>query len=168
MSELPRLKERLNERLGQLEEATGKAFEAAFVSRENVLDALKIAKESGFDFLSDLFAIDFLPREPRFEIVYNLTCTQTGERFLLILRLADGETYPSATGVFAMAGWPEREIFDMFGITADGHTDLRRILLYDTFEGHPLRKDFPLGYQVERGFFEEVRQTPKSDRTPPF
>lgn len=168
MSQLERLKERLKGSLGELEEAKGKAFEAVFVPKAKILDALQIAKESGFDYLSDLFAVDFYQREPRFEVIYNLTCIPTGERYLYVLRLADGESFPTAGAIYATAGWNEREIFDMFGIHVDGHPDLRRILMYDTFEGHPLRKDFPLGYEPERGFFEEVHHTPKNEGGPPF
>ena len=166
-------RDRLAARMGaelaeELQPVTGKAFEAYAVRREKLVELLRAAQESGFDFLSDLFAIDFHPREPRFEVVYNLACVLSGERVLLVLRLADGESYPTATGVFATANWHEREVFDMFGLKADGHPDLRRILMYDGFEGHPLRKDFPLGYQPERGFFEDVHHTPKKEGGPPF
>ncbi|MBI2840880.1 MAG: NADH-quinone oxidoreductase subunit C [Acidobacteria bacterium] len=167
MSRTEGLRERLRESLGEIEKAEGKACEADYIKKESILDALRIAKETGFDYLSDVFAIDFHPREPRFEIVYVLTKVQTGERFLFVLRLAEGESFPSASGIFASANWDEREIFDMFGIQVEGHPDLRRILTYDGMEGHPLRKDFPLGYQPERGFFEDVHHTPK-EGGPPF
>ena len=120
------------------------------VKKEAVLELLSfLKKEDGFeyDFLADMTAIDETPREPRFDIVYNLFSTA---RFWRIrVKCPVNEEMPTAISVWAGANWAEREIYDMFGIRFLGHPDLRRILLDVRWEGYPLRKDYPLrGYQV--------------------
>ncbi|HDS15436.1 MAG TPA: NADH-quinone oxidoreductase subunit C [Proteobacteria bacterium] len=97
-----------------------------------------------YDHLSDVVAIDRLPHEPRFEVVYVLHSMDDFRRLLVKIRVADGVAVPSATDLWKSADWPEREIFDLMGIRFSGHPDLRRLLMWDEFEGHPLRKDFPL------------------------
>ncbi len=115
------------------------------VSPDRVLDALREAQAAGFTFLTDLTAVDRHPQEPRFEIVYLLTAPDAPARLRMKARLpADAPVVASATAVWPAANWMEREVFDLFGIRFDGHPDLRRILLPDDWEGHPLRKDFPL------------------------
>ncbi|MBM4342656.1 MAG: NADH-quinone oxidoreductase subunit C [Deltaproteobacteria bacterium] len=86
---------------------------------------------------------------PRFEVVYHLVSLGHGHRLRLKVPIAaDDLTVPTLCGVYGAANWAEREVWDMYGVRFDGHPDLRRILLYDEFEGHPLRKDYPLrGYQ---------------------
>ena len=129
-----------------------------FVSRSRILDALETAKQSGFIFLTDLTAIDRHPAEPRFEVVYLLTAPELRERVRLKVRLPGMDpALPSATALWPGANWLEREVFDLFGIRFDGHPDLRRILMPDDWEGHPLRKDFPL---VEEPV-EFIGHTPK-------
>ena len=98
-----------------------------------------------FDFLADLCGVDRHPVAPRFEVVYHLYSVRHGHR--LRVKVALGEEDPvidSVTAVWETADWHERECFDLFGIRFRNHPDLRRILLPDDFEGHPLRKDFPL------------------------
>lgn len=97
-----------------------------------------------FEMLTDLTAVDFLPREPRFEVVYNLYSFRHNVRLLLKVPLAENETIGTVEGVWKAANWLEREVFDLFGIVFENHSDLRRILLWDGYIGHPLRKDFPL------------------------
>lgn len=107
--------------------------------------ALFLRDELGFDFLMDLTAADYLPREPRYELVCHFY--STGHNYRLRLKCpvtAEDATVQSLTPVWAGANWFEREAYDMFGIRFDGHPDLRRILMYDGFDGHPLRKDYPL------------------------
>ena len=100
--------------------------------------------EADFDMLMDLTAVDFLGRTPRFEVVYHLYSVAKNHRVRLKVGLPEEEpVVTSATGLYASADWMEREAFDLYGIRFDGHPDLRRILLYDEFEGHPLRKDYP-------------------------
>lgn len=102
---------------------------------------------SAIDMLTDLTAVDFPDREPRFEIVSHLYSLTKGHRLRLKTAVGDedGETVEvaSLTPLWASANWLEREAFDMFGVHFLGHPDLRRILLYPEFEGHPLRKDYP-------------------------
>jgi NADH-quinone oxidoreductase subunit C len=101
--------------------------------------------ELTFDFLTDLCGVDHYPREPRFEVIYHLCATKSRSRLRLKTSLP-GETprVSSVVSVWKAAGWMEREAFDMLGILFDGHPDLRRILLTPDWEGHPLRKDYPL------------------------
>jgi len=101
--------------------------------------------ELAFDFLIDLCGVDYLPREPRFQVVYHLCSTRT--RLRLRLKVSLPGTDPKIASVFSVwksADWMEREAFDMYGITFAGHPDLRRILLTPEWQGYPLRKDYPL------------------------
>jgi NADH-quinone oxidoreductase subunit C len=116
------------------------------VPRERLLEGLAQAREAGFAVLTDLTAIDRLPMEPRFEIVYLVTNYTTPARVRLKVRIGAGDpVVPSATPVHPGANWLEREVFDMFGIRFDGHPDLTRILMPEDWEGHPLRKDYGVG-----------------------
>jgi NADH-quinone oxidoreductase subunit C len=98
-----------------------------------------------YDLLADLSATDWPDREKRFEINYHLLSLHTRTRARLKVCVAEGEAVPTVVGVWSTANWQEREIFDMFGVPFDGHPDLRRILMPDDWEGHPLRRDYPLG-----------------------
>ncbi len=97
-----------------------------------------------FDMLTDLTAVDRLPRKPRFEVVYNLYSFPHNRRLRLKAPVEENDTISTVEGVWKAANWLEREVFDLFGIVFEGHSDLRRILLWDGYVGHPLRKDFPL------------------------
>ncbi len=100
-----------------------------------------------FDFLSDVTGVDRLKlpeASPRFEVVYHLYSLQHHRRLRLKVRVDEGEAVPTVTAVWATANWHEREVFDMFGVPFEGHPDLRRILMPDDWEGHPLRKDYPV------------------------
>lgn len=99
-----------------------------------------------FDFLSDVTGVDrlMLPEpSPRFEVVYHVYSLQHRRRLRLKVRVADGQAVPTVTGVWPTANWHEREVYDLFGVPFEGHPDLRRILMPDDWEGHPLRKDYP-------------------------
>ena len=112
-----------------------------------VADILKVHR--GYLFLSDVTAVDRHPSEPRFEVVYHLLCYDRKERLRLKCRLpGDAPEIESVTGVWRAANWYEREVFDLLGIRFTGHPDLRRILMPEDWEGHPLRKDYPVtGYR---------------------
>jgi len=98
-----------------------------------------------FDYLSDLTAVDWLPRaDKRFDVVLCLYSVPLRHRLRVKVRLVDQEPVPSVTGLWPAANWLEREAFDMFGIVFTGHPDLRRILMPDDWQGHPERKDYPL------------------------
>jgi NADH/F420H2 dehydrogenase subunit C len=101
--------------------------------------------ELSFDYLTDLCGVDDYPHEPRFQVVYHLCAMKTRRRLRLKVFLPEGvPRISSVVSVWKGADWLEREAFDMFGITFLGHPDLRRILLTPDWEGHPLRKDYPL------------------------
>lgn len=118
-----------------------------------VCTLLKTDRDLQFDQLVDVTAVDYLGRAPRFEVVYHLLSHPRHARLRLKAPVADGNppALPSVTGVWRSANFCEREVFDLFGIRFDGHPDLRRILLPEHWEGHPLRHDHPVGGE-EVGF----------------
>lgn len=121
-----------------------------YVPRENIVDVCWFLKtRHQFDMLSDLNGNDLgAEEEPRFEVIYQLFSTKTYQRLRLKVLLSDDDTHvQTVTTVWRTANWHERETWDMFGVIFDGHPDLRRILLPSDFDGHALRKDYPL-----RGF----------------
>jgi len=118
----------------------------------DVLAALK--EEHGFDFLVDVTCVDYLHSrgaKDRFGMVYSLANTETNERIILRAFVNDPEpTVPTVYGLWKGADWLEREVWDLFGIRFEGHPDLRRVVLPEGFEAHPLRKDYPLQGRGER------------------
>ena len=109
------------------------------------LRTLRDDAELRFDVLADLTAVDYLGRTPRFEVVYQLNSLACRHRLRVKVPVdASAPAVGTATGLWKSALWAEREVWDMFGIRFTGHPDLRRILLYPEFDGHPLRKDYPL------------------------
>jgi NADH-quinone oxidoreductase subunit C len=101
--------------------------------------------DTRLELLTDLTAVDYLGRTPRFEVVYQLYSIALNHRLRVKVAVSAADaSVPTASGVWKSALWAEREVFDMFGIRFAGHPDLRRILMYPEFEGHPLRKDYPL------------------------
>lgn len=128
-----------------------------------LMDLLTFLKEHAalyFTQLTDICGVDylFMGRSPRFEVVYHLLSLKHNTRLRLKLAVDEGESVPSATPIYACAGWFEREVFDLFGIPFSGHPDLRRILTDYGFEGHPLRKDFPLTGHVETTYDLEQKK----------
>ena len=111
---------------------------------EEILRFLREHPDLAFDFLTDLCAVHYPDREYQYEVVYHLYSFPNNHRLRVKARIFRGETCASVVGVYPGANWLEREAFDMVGIRFDGHPDLRRILMPDDFEGHPLRRDFPL------------------------
>jgi NADH-quinone oxidoreductase subunit C len=119
--------------------------DCVFVRRERIVEVCRALKqEQGFDMAPYVTAVDYLGQTPRFEVVYNLYSTAKNARIRLRVKLAEGEELPSVTSVWRGANWGERYCFDMYGIPVTGHPDLRRLLMYDEFQGNPLRKDYPL------------------------
>src|SRR5580704_11411650 len=140
------LKQRFGSEILTAENSRGE--DVITVSREaalGVLRALRDEPDFGFDLLIDLTAVDWLGREPRFEVVYQLKSLTCNHRLRVKVPVPGGDAWvPSATVVWKGADWLERECYDMFGIHFREHPDLRRILMYDSFVGHPLRKDYPV------------------------
>lgn len=132
-----------------------------YVEAKNLVNFLTFLRDDAnlsFKTLIDVFGADMLGvRSPRFEVIYNLLSYKLNNRITVKVALNEGETLPTVVPVFSAAGWFEREAFDMYGIVFEGHKDLRRILTDYGFEGHPLRKDFPLtGYKEVR--YDEKQQ----------
>ncbi|MBI5026865.1 MAG: NADH-quinone oxidoreductase subunit C [Nitrospirae bacterium] len=117
-----------------------------------------------FDYLADICGVDYPDREMRFEVVYNLYSIK--HRHRILLKALVKETDPSidsAMPVWIGANWHEREVYDMYGITFNGHPDLRRILLPEDWTGYPLRKDYPLKGQEEYRGYEEIKKLHSHD-----
>jgi NADH-quinone oxidoreductase subunit C len=133
------------------------------VPAESIIPVLKLLKgEFEFNMLMDITGVDYYPQqEPRFHVVYQLFAMDTRMRLTLRVPLSgNAPEMPSAIPVFVNANWKEREVWDMFGVRFTGHPDLRRILLPYEWEGHPLRKDYPLGYEEPEFSFniEEIEK----------
>jgi len=120
------------------------------IARGFLREACSLLKlDLGFTFLADLTAVDWYPSEPRFEVVYHLLSMKSKERLRLKVKLAgDDANVESVTGIWPAANFFEREVYDLFGVRFAGHPNLRRIMMPEDWEGHPLRKDYPVeGYR---------------------
>ena len=113
----------------------------------NACRVLRDAPELRFVFLADVTAVDYHPRDPRYEVLYILACTgvagygDTPKRLRLKVRVAEAASVPSVSSVWQAANWGEREVYDFFGLHFEGHPDMRRILMPEDWEGFPMRKD---------------------------
>ena len=111
-----------------------------------VEDVLERLRERGYTFLASVHGVDYFPDEPRFGVHYEMLDMHEPDRLRVVLRVPlDAPTVPTVTHRWPTANFQEREVFDMFGVIFDGHPDLRRILLPEDYEGHPQRRDFPVG-----------------------
>ena len=119
-----------------------------------LLEDLKTLNNLNFNMLLDITAVDYPQRAKRFEIIYNLLSLKNHLRIRIKIFVNDNEIIPSISKLFKSANWYEREVWDMYGISFKGNNDLRRILTDYGFEGHPLRKDFPLTGFVELRYDE--------------
>jgi NADH-quinone oxidoreductase subunit C len=111
---------------------------------EAVARVLRDDPALAFALLADVSGVDFWPAVPRFEVVYHLASIEHGTRLRLKVRVGEHDTVPTVQGVWPGANWLEREVWDLFGIVFEGHGDLRRLLMPEDWEGHPLRKDYPV------------------------
>ena len=131
---------------------TGKSvdFATVCVPATSLIETCRELRDNSslrFNVLIEVTAADYLPREPRFEIVYHLLSIPTRQRLRVKVRVASNEldgVVPTVQSIWPAAGWPEREVWDMFGIVFAGHGDLRRLLMPEDWEGHPARKDYPV------------------------
>ncbi len=139
------------------------------VDREHLVEVARVLRDDPalqFVFLADVTAVDYLPSEPRFETVYHMVCvgsaygTSTPKRLRVKVRVpAADPRVPSVVSVWPTAGWPEREVYDLMGVTFDGHPDLRRILMTDDWDGHPLRKDYPVQIRKDTAGWSPLQLT---------
>ena len=125
---------------------------------DRVLKFLRDDINCQFKLLMDVCGVDYPEREQRFEIVYNLLSLTHNQRIRIKVACDEDTPVPTVTGVFSSADWWEREVWDLFGVMFSGHPDLRRILTDYGFEGHPLRKDFPLTGYVEMRYDDEKKR----------
>jgi len=153
--------EKLKEKFGAaiLESSDALGQHAVVIARDQapeIFRTLHDDSEFAFEFLMDVTAVDWLDRKPRFDVVYQIKSISKNHRLRVKIRVGAGDEawVPSAHPVWKSADWLERECYDMFGIQFRGHPDLRRILLYDAFVGHPLRKDYP--YQKRQPLVPEI------------
>jgi NADH-quinone oxidoreductase subunit C len=130
------------------------------LTAEKIVAACQKMQALGFELLSALTAVDYWPQEqPRFHVVYEFTSVSKNLRLEIRVPVPGiNPTVPTVSHIYRGANWRERELWDMFGIKAEGHPDLRRILMPADWEGHPLRKDYPLGYEEPQFTFnfEEI------------
>jgi len=131
------------------------------INSENLIDVaifLKTNKETKFKQLIDITAVDYPEKEKRFKLVYLFLSHEFNQRILIDYEINEKQIVKSLTSVFPSANWMEREVFDMYGINFKDHPDLRRILTDYGFEGHPLRKDFPLTGHNEVRYSEDKKK----------
>lgn len=131
------------------------------VRRDAVVKVMTFLRDDAncqFKILADVCGVDYPEREDRFDVVYNLLSMTHNRRIRVKVRTDEDVPVPSVTGVFATAGWFEREAWDMYGILFSENPDLRRLLTDYGFEGHPLRKDFPLTGFVEVRYDDEAKR----------
>ena len=122
------------------------------VDKNDLIEMIMFLKDDHsclFEQLTDITAIDYPDKYNRFLIIYQFVSISNNNRIRVLSAITENDTIPSITNIYPSANWAEREIWDMFGIFVDGHPDLRRILTDYGFQGHPLRKDFPLTGHLE-------------------
>jgi len=134
-------------------------LEVAPASVHDVLAHLKSHPEEPFDFLASLHGADYLPEEPRLAVHYQLLSMRRVDRLGVKARMSVDEAHvPTVTDLWPGADFPEREVFDMFGVVFDGHPDMRRILMPEDYEGYPQRRDFPQGGEPVIFTFNQDKQ----------
>jgi len=121
--------------------------------------ALRDTPSMRFNVLVEVTAADYLPRDPRFEVVYHLLSIPNRIRLRLKVRATEQSAVPTVQSVWPAAGWLEREVWDMFGVVFDGHPDLRRLLMPEDWEGHPQRKDYPVQIRKAAQTYEPLEVT---------
>lgn len=128
-----------------------------------IMAFLKEDNRTKMNLLVDITAVDWPERKPRFDVVYHLYSIPLCHRLRVKVRVDEDESVPSLVSLWHCANWLEREVWDMFGIRFEGHPDLRRILMWEGFEGHPLRKDYPLQGEQPRVPYRVKPRNPWKD-----
>jgi NADH-quinone oxidoreductase subunit C len=130
-----------------------------------VCRALREEADLAFVFLSDVTAVDWWPADPRFEVVYHLVSFVHNARVRIKVRLPGEDPHlADISSLFPVANWQEREVYDLFGIYFDGHPDLRRLLMPEDWDGHPLRKDYPVQIKMTPKVYEPLQVTEEEFR----
>jgi NADH-quinone oxidoreductase subunit C len=142
-NDMARLREKLGDKLLETKEFRGET--TALVELGALHDTLVFCRdEFGFDMLIDLSSLDFLGEDPRFQVVYELATVDDSKHLRIKAKVGEEESVPSCVDVWAGADWHEREVFDMMGIRFHGHPNMKRLIMWEGYPYHPLRKDFPL------------------------
>ena len=129
------------------------------VKRDQLVEACRIARDKfGYQQLMEIAGVDYPARPERFDVVYHLLSITKNHRLRIRVTTDEEKPVPTVTTVYPVAGWLEREVFDLYGVLFEGHPDLRRILTDYGFRGHPFRKDFPLTGYVELRYSEEQKR----------
>ena len=134
------------------------------IDKEDLIDVtlfIKTNKDAKFRQLIDITVVDYPEQAQRFKVVYLFLSHEFNQRIILSYFISENEVISSLTSIFPSANWMEREVFDMYGVNFKDHPDLRRILTDYGFEGHPLRKDFPLTGNLEVRYSEEQKKVIK-------
>jgi len=146
-SELDRIRAAHAGAITDVEEQPSRGMFWIAVRPQSIVSVARLLRDDpalDYKMLTDLTCVDRPETEKRFNVTYNFYSLSRNRRLFLRVRAAEGEPVPSLAGVFASADWAEREVYDLFGVVFEGHPDLRRIELPDDWDGHPLRKDYPI------------------------
>ena len=131
------------------------------IDKDDLIDVIlfiKTNQDTKFRQLIDITAVDYPEKSQRFQIVYLFLSHEFNQRIIIRYSISENEVIPTLTNIFPAANWMEREVFDMYGVSFKDHPDLRRILTDYGFEGHPLRKDFPLTGHTEVRYSEDQKK----------
>jgi NADH-quinone oxidoreductase subunit C len=146
-------------------------FPTIYVLSDRLVETCRALRDTpslAFTAIIEITAVDYLPHEPRYEVVYHLLSVPNRARLRLKVRVAgsaaDEGVVPTVQSVWPGAAWPEREVWDMFGIVFAGHPDLRRLLMPEDWEGHPARKDYPVQIQKAAQTYEPLAVTEEEFR----
>jgi NADH-quinone oxidoreductase subunit C len=151
------LREALGDRMTAVKDAVGEL--SIDVRRDDLVEVMRTLRDDfAYQQLMEIAGVDYPQREERFEIVYHLLSVTKNHRLRVRVSSDEEKPVPSVTGLWPVAGWLEREIFDLYGVLFEGNRDLRRILTDYGFRGHPFRKDFPLTGYVEMRYSEEQKR----------
>src|SRR6187551_3716211 len=122
-------------------------FATIYVPADKLIETCRALRDTptlAFNAIIEVTAADYLPHEPRYEVVYHLLSVPNRQRLRVKVRVGTNGSLPTVQSIWRGAGWPEREVWDMFGIVFDNHGDLRRLLMPEDWDGHPARKDYPV------------------------